>query len=70
LTDRILNADGAVYDLVYGSQETPFLKMCRPLTAHRADGLGMLLAQAARSFELWTGVYPDPFAQLPEFGRD
>lgn len=70
LTDRILNADGAVYDLVYGTQDTPFLKMCRSLTMHRADGLGMLLAQAARSFELWTGVYPDPFAQLPEFGRD
>jgi shikimate dehydrogenase len=70
LTDRILNAEGAVYDLVYGPQETPFLSMCRALTMHRADGIGMLLAQAARSFELWTGIYPDPFVQLPEFGRD
>lgn len=70
LTDRILNDQGACYDLIYGAHETPFLKMCSAWTAHRSDGLGMLLAQAARSFELWTGVYPDPFLQLPEFGRD
>ena len=69
LTDRILNADGACYDLVYGVDDTPFLKMCRTLTDQRADGLGMLLAQAARQFELWTGVYPDPFEQLVDFGR-
>ena len=69
LTDRIVNADGACYDLVYGVDETPFLKMCRSLTDQRADGLGMLLAQAARQFELWTGIYPDPFDQLVDFGR-
>ena len=46
-----------------------FLKMCRSFTDQRADGLGMLLAQAARQFELWTGLYPDPFAQLIAFGR-
>ena len=69
LTDRIVNADGACYDLVYGVDETPFLKMCGSLTDQRADGLGMLLAQAARQFELWTGIYPDPFDQLVDFGR-
>ena len=69
LTDRIVNADGACYDLVYGVDDTPFLKMCRSLTDQRADGLGMLLAQAARQFELWTGIYPDPFDQLGDFGR-
>ena len=69
LTDRIVNAKGACYDLVYGVDETPFLKMCRSLTDQRADGLGMLLAQAARQFELWTGIYPDPFDQLVDFGR-
>ena len=69
LTDRIVNADGACYDLVYGVDDTPFLKMCRSLTDQRADGLGMLLAQAARQFELWTGIYPEPFEQLVDFGR-
>ena len=43
--------------------------MCRSLTDQRADGLGMLLAQAARQFELWTGIYPEPFEQLVDFGR-
>lgn len=71
LSDRILNADGACYDLIYNvNEETPFLKMCRSLTDRRSDGLGMLLAQGARSFELWTGIYPDPFAQLTDFGRN
>ncbi|CAI8388321.1 MAG: Shikimate dehydrogenase (NADP(+)) [Gammaproteobacteria bacterium] len=69
LTDRIVNADGACYDLVYGVDDTPFLKMCCSLTDQRADGLGMLLAQAARQFELWTGIYPEPFEQLVDFGR-
>jgi len=69
LTDRIVNSDGACYDLVYGVDDTPFLKMCRSLTDQRADGLGMLLAQAARQFELWTGIYPEPFEQLFDFGR-
>ena len=69
LTDRIVNSDGACYDLVYGIDDTPFRKMCRSLTDQRADGLGMLLAQAARQFELWTGIYPEPFEQLVDFGR-
>jgi shikimate dehydrogenase len=69
LNEHILNTNGACYDLIYGAQETPFLRMCRPLTAHRSDGLGMLLSQAARAFELWTGVSPDPFSQLSDFGR-
>ncbi len=71
LSDRILNANAACYDLIYSVREdTPFLKMCRNLTNRRSDGLGMLLAQGARSFELWTGIYPDPFSQLIEFGRN
>ena len=69
LTDRIVNADGACYDLIYSVDDTPFLKMCRSLTDQRADGLGMLLAQAARQFELWTGFLPDPFEQFIDFGR-
>lgn len=69
LTSRIVNANGACYDLLYSFDDTPFLKMCRSLTDQRADGLGMLLAQAARQFELWTGLYPNPFDQLIAFDR-
>jgi shikimate dehydrogenase len=48
------------YDMVYGSEPTRFLVYARDQGAARvADGLGMLLAQAAESFWLWRGVRPD-----------
>lgn len=56
-----LFAAGALaYDMVYGKGETPFLRDARAQGAARgADGLGMLVAQAAESFFLWRGVRPD-----------
>ena len=52
---RILERKIAVYDLVYAPDETPFLKTARSLDFPCADGLGMLVNQAALSFEIWTG---------------
>ena len=55
-----LLADGAdCYDMVYAAQPTVFLRWaqqhgCR----HCADGLGMLVGQAAESFLLWRGTRP------------
>jgi len=47
-------------DMVYGDRLTRFLVHAREQGAARlADGLGMLLAQAAESFFLWRGVRPD-----------
>ena len=47
------------YDMVYGKGETPFLAAARTAGAARlADGLGMLVEQAAESFEVWRGVRP------------
>ncbi len=44
------------YDMIYG-RETPFLRWCNMVPADkRADGLGMLVEQAALSFETWFGV--------------
>jgi shikimate 5-dehydrogenase len=46
------------YDLVYNPADTPFLKSARDAGLVARGGLGMLVAQAARAFELWLGVAP------------
>jgi shikimate dehydrogenase len=53
-------APGALaYDMMYGKALTPFLAWARGQGATRlADGYGMLVEQAAESFELWRGVRP------------
>jgi shikimate dehydrogenase len=46
---------GAVIDLVYVTGGTPLVRKARSLGLRTADGWGVLLAQGARSFEVWTG---------------
>ncbi|MBS3998427.1 MAG: shikimate dehydrogenase [Hydrogenophaga sp.] len=54
-------APGALaYELVYGKGLTPFLKQAQAAgVSHVADGVGMLVEQAAEAFEWWRGVRPD-----------
>jgi shikimate dehydrogenase len=48
------------YDLAYGRAATTFVKWARGLGCARAlQGLGMLVEQAAESFQLWRGVRPE-----------
>jgi len=58
LSPRIFTADSLAYDLMYG-RDTPFLALARNHGAATADGLGMLVEQAAEAFYLWRGVRPD-----------
>jgi shikimate dehydrogenase len=44
-----------VYDLTYGDRETPLVRDARTAGCLAIDGLPMLLAQAERQFEWWTG---------------
>lgn len=55
-----LFAPGALaYDMMYGKGETPFLRQAREQAAAQlADGLGMLVGQAAEAFAVWRGVRP------------
>ena len=56
---------GAVIDLVYVPGGTPLVRKARSLGLKAADGWGVLLAQGARSFEIWTGR-PAPVAAMRE----
>jgi shikimate dehydrogenase len=45
-----------VYDLVYKPAQTAFLSLARSAGLHTANGIGMLVEQAALSLERWTGL--------------
>ena len=45
----------AVYDMIYRPAETPLLRAARDAGCNTANGLGMLLYQGAKAFEIWTG---------------
>jgi shikimate dehydrogenase len=45
----------AVFDMIYNPAETPLLKAAKAAGCRTANGLGMLLHQGAKAFEIWTG---------------
>jgi shikimate dehydrogenase len=60
----LLPSHALVADLVYVPLETHLLATARARDLKTADGLGMLLHQAVRGFELWFGQRPEVTAEL------
>ncbi|KAB2920212.1 MAG: shikimate dehydrogenase [Dechloromonas sp.] len=62
--------ESLAYDMMYGKGETPFLQQARGQGAGRcADGLGMLVEQAAEAFFVWRGVRPQTAGVLADLRR-
>jgi len=45
----------SVYDMIYNPAETALLKAAKAAGCRASNGLGMLLHQGAKAFEIWTG---------------
>ena len=60
----LLPRNAVVADLVYVPLQTPLLAAARARGLKTADGLGMLLHQAVRGFELWFGQRPQVTPEL------
>lgn len=60
LPEAVIHSELYCYDMFYQKGKTPFLAWCERLGAkHCADGLGMLVGQAAHAVLLWHGVMPE-----------
>ena len=60
ISPEVFGDDCLAYELLYGKGLTPFLWVARNAGVKRlADGVGMLVEQAAEAFVWWRGLRPD-----------
>lgn len=70
LPPGLVSEDSICYDLAYGKGHTPFTLWAASLYAARiCKGWGMLVEQAAESFEQWRGLRPDTQPVLDALAR-
>ncbi|ACE84806.1 shikimate dehydrogenase [Cellvibrio japonicus] len=70
LPDNLLNPGACCYDMMYGAEPTVFLQWAQQQgAAHTADGLGMLVGQAAEAFYLWRQIRPEVVPVLTALRR-
>ncbi|MBK4775903.1 shikimate dehydrogenase [Candidatus Pantoea edessiphila] len=59
IPNSLIHNKSCCYDMYYQKKLTPFLYWCKKQGCScLADGLGMLIYQAAYAFQLWHGVMP------------
>lgn len=67
LPDSVFESTRLAYELAYGKGLTPFLGQAQAKGVKRlADGVGMLIEQAAEAFAWWRGVRPSTQAVIEQ----
>jgi len=67
VSPEVFAIDGLAYELAYGKGLTPFLRLAQNAGVKRlADGVGMLVEQAAEAFAWWRGVRPETRALIDQ----
>lgn len=67
IASSVFGAGALAYDLAYGKGLTPFLKQAQGAGVRDiADGVGMLVEQAAEAFVWWRGIRPPTTAMIQQ----
>ena len=55
VSDEVINASEAVFDVIYNPRETVLIKKARALGKKASGGMAMLVWQAVKAHEIWDG---------------